>query len=300
MKTIETTCHVACNRLKKQFPYPYDLNIYRGCQHGCKYCFALYSHDYVEGIGSGGFFKNIVVKTNIVEQLERQFSRPSWKGDVVNIGGITDSYQPIEKHYQLMSEVLKTFIRFKNPCIISTKSDLILRDFDLIDQLSRVAHVNIACTITAFDEDVRTKIEPGGVSSAARLNVLKEMGKTKASRGVHIMPIVPFLTDDLANLENIYRTAADIKADYVLTSNLNLKGPTRSTFFEFIKMEYPELFQDIAELFQGTGVNEKRKAYKAQLYSRIRRLQDKYGLYSNYMDFSGQKKKDKEEQLSLF
>ncbi|MGF6375916.1 DNA repair photolyase [Clostridiales Family XIII bacterium PM5-7] len=300
MKIIETTCQVACNKLKRRFPYPYDLNVYRGCQHGCKYCFALYSHDYVDGVGAGSFFKHVVVKTNIVEQLEKQLSSPSWKGDVINLGGVTDNYQPIEKEYQLMPQVLKLLIRYKNPCIISTKSDLILRDFDLIDQLSRLAHVNIACTITAFDEDVRRKLEPGGVSSAERFNVLKEMGKTKASRGVHVMPIVPYLTDDLDNLENIYRTASEINASYVLPSNLNLKGPTRSAFFAFIDKEYPHLFTPIAELFQGREVTDLRKAYKSQLFSRIRRLQDKYQLYANYMDFAGVRKKEKEEQLSLF
>gem|GEM_PF-3853937 len=88
-------------------PYRWDLNIYRGCQHGCKYCYAVYSHKYLDSVD---FFTDIHIKTNIVDELEKELRNNSWKREVVNIGGITDSYQPVEDKYKLMPEILKLFI----------------------------------------------------------------------------------------------------------------------------------------------------------------------------------------------
>lgn len=118
--------HIKTTRL----PYHWDLNIYRGCEHNCEYCFAMYTHQYIEDTD---FFHHIYVKKNIVEQLEKKLSSPSWKKEIINLGGVTDNYQPAEKSFQLMPEILKLMIRYKNPIIISTKSTLILRDLELIN-----------------------------------------------------------------------------------------------------------------------------------------------------------------------
>ena len=120
----EIVCKVALNKLKRKIPFAWDLNIYRGCEHRCQYCYAIYSHDY---LGSEQYFDTIYVKTNIVEQLEKQLGSPDWKQEVVNIGGVTDSYQPAEEKYKLMPHILRLMIKYSTPCIISTKSDLILR-----------------------------------------------------------------------------------------------------------------------------------------------------------------------------
>jgi len=109
LKYIEISCETAMNKLKRRMPYSWDLNIYRGCEHGCRYCYAIRSHEY---LGSEDYFGDIFVKTNIVEQLEKQLSSPKWKREVVNIGGVTDSYQAAEEHYRLMPDILK-----KNKCI---------------------------------------------------------------------------------------------------------------------------------------------------------------------------------------
>ncbi len=109
--------------------------------------------------------------------MEKELRAPGWKSDIINIGGVTDSYQAAEQHYRLIPQVLKLLIKYKNPAIISSKSNLILRDYDLIDQLSRLTYINVAQTITTWDERVREKIEPGAASSAMRFEVLKEFKK---------------------------------------------------------------------------------------------------------------------------
>lgn len=272
----EILCQSALNKLKRKIPYGWDLNIYRGCQHGCKYCFAIYTHKYLE---NQEYFNSIYVKTNIIEQLEQELKSKSWKREIINIGGITDSYQPIEKEYKLMPEVLKLLIKYKTPAIISTKSDLILRDYNLIDELSRITYINIAATITTTNEVIREKIEPGGCSSLLRFQVLKELRKTNASIGLHTMPIIPYLTDSDENLEALCYYAQYSNVHYMLPGTLYLRGKTRNIFLEFIKDDFSELYDKMKILYKtgSTGIE-----YKNQLYFRLNKFRKQYNIKSGY------------------
>lgn len=263
-------------KLRRKHPYGWDLNIYRGCGHSCIYCYAQYSHRYLE---SANFFNDIFVKTNISEILAKELQSESWIGDVINIGGVTDSYQPAEKIYKLMPKILKILIRHKNPAIISTKSDLILRDFDLIDHLSKLNYVNVAVTVTTLDLNIKKKIEPGSSPPLDRLEVLRHFRKTNASIGLHVMPILPFLTDGVDNLDKIFALAAECQVDYVLTGTLYLRSPTRDHFCRFLKTEFPSLSDEYKLLYKKGGAD---KTYKTRLYRRVNRLRDKYGLSGSY------------------
>ena len=282
-KYKEIYCKTALNPLKRRFPYRWDLNIYRGCEHGCRYCYAIYSHDY---LGSKDYYREIFVKTNIVEKLERELSAPDWKREIVNIGGVTDSYQPAEEHYTLMPEILKLLIRFKTPAIISTKSDLILRDFDLIEELSRITYINVASTITTTDEGLRKKIKPYSVNTERRLAMLKSFRKTNASVGLHIMPIIPYLTDNYNNINSLLCAAKESGVHYVLTGTLYLRGKTRNLFFNFIKKEFPHLYGELLSLYKTGGAN---KEYKNSLYKMVNELRDKYSLSSSYSNIMKEK-----------
>ncbi|PKM74007.1 MAG: radical SAM protein [Firmicutes bacterium HGW-Firmicutes-16] len=291
----EMTCSSACNKLKRSFPFAYDMNIYRGCEHGCKYCFAMYSHQY---LGSEQYFSDIYIKTNIVEQLEKQLSSPSWKREVVSIGGVTDSYQPIEAEYKLMPDILRLFIKYKTPCIISTKSDLILRDYDLIAELASITYVNVAATITCMDENVRKKIEPGGAPSLKRFEMLKEFSKTEACTGLHVMPIIPYLTDTRENIDSLYSHASDSAVKYVLPGVLYLRGKTRGAFFDFIRSDFPDLCKPLIDLYKTGGAG---KEYKDSLYPMVNELRSKYKLSGSYSAPMKEKLKKSEcEQISLF
>ena len=272
----EDICKSALTELKRKVPYGWDLNIYRGCQHGCKYCYAIYSHKYLD---SEEFFTDIHVKTNIVDELEKELKMNSWKRDVINIGGVTDSYQPAEAKYQLMPEILKLLIKYKTPAIISTKSKLILRDYDLIDKLSRITYINVAETITTMDEEIRMKIEPFGATSLDRFEVLKEFRKTNASIGLHVMPIIPYITDNHENFDSMFKVASDCKVDYVLPGTLYLRGNTRIVFFNFIKKEFPDLYDQLQSMYKTGGVS---KEYKDKLYLMVNELRNKYNLSSSY------------------
>lgn len=270
------TCSTALNELKRKTPYGWDLNIYKGCSHGCRYCYAMGTHGFN---GLSDFSNNISVKTNIVDALEKQLRSSNWKREIINIGGVTDSYQPAEAKFKLMPEVLKLMIKYKTPGIISTKSDLVLRDYDLIDELSQITYINIAATVTTMDEEIRKKIEPGAASSRARFDMLKAFRKTNASIGHHLMPIIPYLTDDSDTLSALFEADQDAGIDYVLPGALYLRGATRPAFFDFIKISYPEKYDPLWALYKKGGAP---KEYKDELYGRLNPLRKSFGLSNSY------------------
>jgi DNA repair photolyase len=273
MEIKAVTCKSALNKIKgNRLPFRWDLNIYRGCGHGCKYCYALYSHDYLE---EDNFYNTIYYKENIVEVLRKELQSPTWKKQVINFGGVTDSYQPLEKKIQLMPELLKLMIEFQNPITISTKSDLIVRDIDLINELSQVAEVNVALTITCMDEKIRRVIEPGATPSLQRFQALNELSKTKSSRGVHFMPIIPHLTDTDENFDEILRFSRDIKADYVLPGMLYLRGKTRKSFYQFYEKYDAMRCRKLKDILYN---KEKKIEYSKDLYQRLNSYYKKYGI----------------------
>ncbi|MCQ1536695.1 radical SAM protein [Methanosarcina sp. KYL-1] len=318
---IEIEAKSALHRLsplEKRLPYSWDLNVYRGCGHGCRYCYAVYSHGYIcqrEGQRraekrdfpgpqkqisdffpqsspeispqvsssqkcgpvpvSGSFFRDIYVKKNIAGLLERELSSPAWKKELINLGGVTDSYQSAERKCRLMPEVLEVLLRHKNPVTISTKSDLVLRDFDLIAELAERTRVNVAVTVTTLDEQVRKKLEPGAPDSERRFSVLEAFSETKATVGLHMMPVLPGITDSPENLEGILARAGEIGVDYALSGLLFLKGETRTEFMSIIGEEFPGLLASYKKMYMGGRDDEQ---YRASLYSEICRLKAKHGL----------------------
>ncbi len=266
----------ALNPLKRKIPYGWDLNIYRGCQHACRYCYAMHTHP---NGGEEAFFGDICVKTNIAAVLEKELQAEGWRREVINIGGVTDSYQPAEASYELMPAILRLLIKYRTPAIISTKSALILRDFDLIDELSRLTYINVAETVTTMDEDIRALIEPGSASSLERFRVLREFRKTNASTGLHVMPIIPYLTDSRDNFEQMFALAKECGVDYVLPGTLYLRGRTRPYFLQFLAQHFPAVRTSYDHLYVTGGAD---KTYKDGLYAMVNELRDRYGLSSSY------------------
>lgn len=304
LNVTEIKCKQALNKINNpDLHQAWDLNLYRGCQHGCVYCFAIYSHDYLNP--NSNYYEDIYVKINIVEQLEKQLSSPTWKKETIAIAGVTDCYQPIERKYKLMPEILKLMIKYKNPVSISTKSDLILRDYDLIDELSQVADVSINSSIVCMDNAIRQKIEPAGRNAKEKFKMLKAFSKINVTTGLLQMPIIPYLTDSRENIEDLYAHARDAEVNYIVPGMLYLQGKTRGVFFDFIKREFPQLFIPLTKLYQKGG----RAEYKRVLYQMIGELRRKYRLQSWYATARPTPNKDLEaikkmatgfQQLSLF
>lgn len=164
--------------------------------------------------------------------------------------------------------------------------------------MAGVTYVNIAATVTCMDENIRKKIEPNGAPSLKRFVMLKEFSKTKASTGLHFMPIIPHLTDGYDNIDTLYSHASDCHVDYVLPGVLYLRGKTRGVFFDFIKQEYPHLYEQLQALYNTGGAS---KEYKDILYKTVNASKDKYRLSSSYSKPMKEKLNHvPREQLSLF
>jgi DNA repair photolyase len=284
------TCKTALNSLNSSYlPYRWDLNIYRGCAHRCRYCYALYSHKY---LGAGDFFGEIFIKENIVEMLEKKLRSRCWKHETVNLGGVTDSYQPIEAERKLMPDILRLLIKYRTPASISTKSVLILRDLPLYEELDRVAGADIAFSITCHDEAIRKKIEPASSPSAARFGALKEISRAGIRCGVLFMPILPLINDSEKNVRAIYRNAQESGAEFVIPGLLNLRGPTRGHFLNFIKNTFPDLYPRYQKLYSSRN---ERTPYRNAFYHMLAEIKKEYPLQrKEHVRLSGQK------QLELF
>jgi len=280
MRYKEIEVKTALNPLKRKgLPYRFDLNIYRGCSHGCRYCYAANSK---HPSGVEGFSREIFVKTNLVKILEKELKSPSWKGEIINIGGVCDSYQEGEKEFQLMRPILEVMIQNNNPVIISTKSDLILRDLDLIDELGKKAYVNIAFCITSGDPEISRKVEPGASLPQNRFSALKEFGKTSAYTAFHFMPIIPFLADDKKNLEKMVEWASEARVDYMLTGFLYLTGGIKKRFRSFVEENYPDILKDFSALYPKGGAD---REYKSRVHGFLAEMREKYGVSNNYSRF---------------
>ena len=185
----------------KIFATNWDANIYRGCEHNCKYCFAQYSHKYME---TENFFEEIFVKANADLILRKEFKKRKWRKFPVNVCGVSDCYQPEEKTYKIMPKVIKSFIDYKNPLVITTKSTLILRDIELIKELNKVSEVSILISVSTLNEEKRKLIEPNAAPTIERLEMLKKFKEIGCKTAVLLMPIMPYISDDDENLDSHY------------------------------------------------------------------------------------------------
>ena len=280
MQTMEIECKEALHELKRRgLPYKYDLNIYRGCSHGCKYCYARKSHEY---LGTEDFDGEVFVKTNVAEVLDRELGNNNWSGDIINLGGVCDSYQHAEKNYGLMRGVLKVLIKHRNPVIISTKSDLILRDIDLIDELASHTYVNVVSSITSVKARISEKVEPGAALPDARYMVLKEFRKTRANTGLHLFPILPFLADDESTLETVVRCAREADVSYMMAATLYLTGSIKKRYLSFIEREFPEYYKPYLELYPKGAAS---RDYKTRIHGFLAEMRNKYSVNNSYSKF---------------
>lgn len=260
----------ACNKIEsKNLPYVWELNIYRGCEHSCIYCFAQYTSNYL----NSDFNKDIYIKKNIVELFKKFLESNKYKQDLINLGGITDSYQYIERHLKIMPQILDLLIRYKAPCTISTKSSLILRDYNLYEILSKNTYVNIAITITTLNEVIQKQFEPNASSIKDRMYILKEFSKLKIRKGIHIMPIMPYINDDINSLESIFIIAKNLKVDYVDTEVLNLYGQTKISFYKCLNKYYPSLIKRYDKIYFNGKLSN---LYIENINKRLDYLRKKY------------------------
>ena len=270
----EVRCRSALNQVKGM-PFEWTLNPYRGCTHGCHYCYARRYQTQFE-LGSDDEFASIIfVKTNFVEVLRGELQRPSWTREYVAVGTATDCYQPIEGDYKLTRGALQALLEFKTPVGIVTKGPMIVRDRDVLIDLTNGPGVSVYISVPTVDEDAWRLLEPGTAPPLQRLRAVRALVDAGVRAGVLMNPIVPGITSKPALLERTVKAIADHGARFVGCKVMFLEGGTRDHFMKWLGREFPNLVEGYTQLYAGKHAPP---AYRKEVGNVIGTLRQKYGV----------------------
>jgi DNA repair photolyase len=223
-----------------------SINPYRGCEHGCVYCFARPTHAYL-GLSPGlDFESKLFVKPEAAELLERELSAPGYKPAVIAIGTNTDPYQPIERKYQVMRRILEVLDRAGHPVGIVTKSALVLRDLDILARMAERKLAKVALSVTTLDAELARKMEPRAATPMLRLETLRRLSQAGVPTTVMVAPVIPALNDmEIERILEAAHTAGVREAGYVL---LRLPLEVRDLFREWLMANYPDRYRHVMQL----------------------------------------------------
>ena len=258
-------------------PFKWTLNPYRGCTHGCHYCYARRYHAQVELGADDEFASVILVKTNLVEVLRRELRKPAWTGELVAIGTATDCYQPIEGSYKLTRGALEVLCEFANPTSIVTKGPMIVRDKDVLMDLSVRTDCSVCVSVPCVDEDVWRALEPGTAHPLQRLRAVRELVDAGVYAGVLMSPIVPGISSKPALLERTLKAAVEHGAQFIGSNVMHLEGGTRDHFMRWLEAERPELVDGYLQLY---ATKYTPSAYRTEVKKVLTELRKKYGVAS--------------------
>ncbi|MGH9309944.1 MAG: radical SAM protein [Vicinamibacterales bacterium] len=268
----EITCRSALNPVQGM-PFNWTLNPYRGCTHGCHYCFARRYQTQFE-LGPGDEFSSVIlVKTNLVDVLRRELDHPSWKREQVAVGTATDPYQPIEGHYKLTRGSLKSLAAARTPIGLVTKGPMVVRDADILADMSRRTGSTVYLSVPTVDERAWASLEPGTAHPLQRLRAVRTLADAGVHVGVLMAPIVPGFMDRPEQLEATVKAVADHGARFVGANVMYLKGGTKDHFLGFIRREFPEMLEGFERMYAGAYAPQ---GYAASIAAMMRTLQKRY------------------------
>ena len=227
-----------------------SINPYRGCEHGCVYCFARPTHAYL-GLSPGlDFESKLFMKPEAAELLEKELSAPSYQPRVIAIGTNTDPYQPIERKYQVMRRILEVLERTGHPVGIVTKSALVLRDIDILARMAERKLAKVALSVTSLDPELARKMEPRAATPMRRLETLRRLSDAGVPTTVMVAPVIPALNDsEIERILEAAQVAGVREAGYVL---LRLPLEVRDLFREWLMANYPDRYRHVMKLVRDT------------------------------------------------
>jgi DNA repair photolyase len=219
------------------------VNPYRGCEHGCAYCYARHTHEYL-GLSAGlDFETRIRVKENAPELLRRELSSPRWKPKVIDLSGVTDAYQPVERRLRLTRRCVEVLAAFRNPVIVITKNRLVVRDADLLSELARHRAAAVVLSITTLDAALQRRLEPRASSPRNRLDAIAALRRAGIPAGVNVAPVIPGLTDH--EIPRILEEARSAGAEFADTVPVRLPYGVAPLFEAWLERHYPDRKQKV-------------------------------------------------------
>ena len=219
-------------------PFDQSVNPYRGCEHGCVYCFARPAHAYVNLSAGLDFETRLFYKKDAALRLREELARPGYRCSPLALGTNTDPYQPIERRYRVTRSILELMIECHHPVSIVTKSQLVLRDLDLLVELARRGLTRVFISVTTLDDDLKRRMEPRTASPRARLAAVRALARAGVPVGVMYAPVIPAINDH--ELEAIVEAAGEAGAGSVGYLLLRLPGEVRDLFYEWLDLHFPD------------------------------------------------------------
>lgn len=246
-------------------PFDRSINLARGCQHGCIYCYARPIHAYL-GLSAGlDFETKLFIKPNAAELLRKELSRPGYRPAPLALGANTDPYQPYERQQGLTRQILKVLAEFKHPVLITSKGSLIERDMDLLGEMAAQNLVRVAISIATLEPEIARRLEPQAASPKKRLELIRRLNTAGIPTGVIVAPIIPALTDQ--DLEKVLLAAQSAGAQTASYIFLRLPLEIRDLFVEWLHTHYPDRAEHVMSLVRQSRGG---KDYNSDFGQRLR------------------------------
>jgi DNA repair photolyase len=248
----EVSARSAINAVPKRsrMPFRYTINPYRGCTHACVYCFARPTHTYLDFNAREDFEREIVVKVNVPERLRADLAKRSWKGEHVALGTNTDPYQWVEGRYRLMEGIWEAMRDFANPCSVLTKSPLLLRDVELMKQISERTEFVANLSIPTLEEKAWRATEPHTPHPRKRIEAVAELVRAGIPTGVLIAPLIPGVNDAPGQVEELVEAVGEAGAESIGGVGLHLRGAVREIWFDWLRQYRPDLVERYEWLYR--------------------------------------------------
>ena len=259
-----------------RMPFQYTINPYRGCGHACVYCFARYTHTYLDLDSGLDFNSKIIVKVNAAELTRKELARARWAGEHIAMGTNVDCYQRAEGRYRLMPGIIAALRDARNPFSILTKGTLMLRDLDLLEEAAQVTSVALNMSVGFADASLSASVEPGTPSPQRRLDACAAITRRGLRCGILMGPVLPFLTDSRGQLAETVRQIAAAGAASVTPIVLHLRPGAREWYLAWLAERHPELVPRYRQLY-GTGAYAP-KDYQRAICGRVAELAAQYGV----------------------
>jgi len=274
VRSLLNRCTVA------RMPFTWTINPYRGCEFACKYCYARYTHEFMELRDGVDFERKIYIKQNAAELLRQELRRVK-PGEEIALGTATDPYQPIERRLEVTRAILEELSRHAGLELgIVTKSNLVLRDIDVLQRIAENNQIFVNVTITTLNVDLARILEPRAPRPDLRMETVRKLNLEGVNAGVICAPVIPGITDSPRDLEALVRATAEAGGKYIYANPLFLKPCSAAIFLPFLEKEFPQLVDSYQQRYKDRAFLP--KAYGQRLSQLMARLRQKYGLRRDY------------------
>jgi DNA repair photolyase len=260
-----------------RMPFRWTVNPYRGCEFACRYCYARYTHEFMEIRDNLEFERQIFVKQDVRRLLRRDLRKVK-KGEGIAIGSATDPYQPAERRYEATRAILEELAEHRGLDInMISKSDMILRDLDLLERIMANNSLYVNVTITTLDTQLARILEPRAPRPDLRVHALEELRHAGIEAGVIVAPVMPAITDQPESLEAIVAACKKARGRYIFANALFLRKCSASVFLPFVEREFPHLLEQYKKRFARSSFTSPE--YRKKLRDLMSKLRSKFGIY---------------------